>query len=137
MEIDRFHLFLNTNEEEIKMKQLKTAAFVAVLLGAGAAWAGGDGHGHHGAGAAANATAQTVSSDATMTDGEVRKVNKGVQKVTLKHSEIKNLGMPPMTMVFRVKDASLLDKVQAGDKVRFAAEKGDGGFVVTRLEPAK
>ncbi len=35
-----------------------------------------------------------------------------------------------MKMVFQVRDAALLDKVQAGDKVRFSAEKIDGKFTV-------
>ena len=35
-----------------------------------------------------------------MTEAEVRKVDKAHGKVTLKHGEIKNLDMPPMTMVF-------------------------------------
>jgi Cu/Ag efflux protein CusF len=77
------------------------------------------------------AFAQTPSD---MTDGEVRKVDKGAAKVTIKHSEIKNLEMPPMTMVFQVKDAALLDKVKAGDKVRFRAEKVGSGYVVTAIE---
>ena len=54
---------------------------------------------------------------AEMTDGEVRKVSKDTGKITLKHGEIKNLDMPPMTMVFQVKDPGLLDKVKPGDKV--------------------
>jgi Cu/Ag efflux protein CusF len=45
--------------------------------------------------------------------------------------------MPGMTMVFQVKDASLLDKVKAGDKVKFAAEKTDSAIVVTAIEPVK
>jgi Cu(I)/Ag(I) efflux system periplasmic protein CusF len=69
-----------------------------------------------------------------MTDGEVRKVDKGAAKVTIKHGEIKNLEMPPMTMVFQVKDAALLDKVKAGDKVKFRAEKAGSGYVVTAIE---
>ena len=72
---------------------------------------------------------------AEMTDGEVRKVNKETNKITIKHGEIKSLDMPPMTMVFQVKDAGLLDKVKPGDKVRFAAEKSAGGaLVVTEIE---
>jgi len=74
---------------------------------------------------------------ADMTDGEVRKVDKEAAKLTIKHGEIKNLDMPPMTMVFRVKDATLLDKVKAGDKVRFRAEKEGSAFVVTAIEPAR
>ena len=40
-------------------------------------------------------------------------------------------------MVFQVKDPAMLDKVQAGDKVRFKAEKVGGAFTVTAIEPAK
>ena len=45
--------------------------------------------------------------------------------------------MPAMTMVFQVKDPALLDKVKAGDKVKFAAEKIGGAFSVTTIETSK
>tara|TARA_B100001105_G_scaffold246270_2_gene229809 strand:+ start:6096 stop:6431 length:336 start_codon:yes stop_codon:yes gene_type:complete len=76
-------------------------------------------------------------SPASMTDGEVRKIDKETKKITLKHGDIKNLDMPGMTMVFQIKDAALLDKVKAGDKVMFTAEKADGAIVVTAIEVAK
>ena len=47
------------------------------------------------------------------TEAEVRKVDKDAGKITLKHGEIRNLDMPPMSMVFQVKDKALLDKVKA------------------------
>lgn len=72
-----------------------------------------------------------------MTDGEVRKVDKEAKKITLKHGEIKNLGMPAMTMVFQVKDPALLDKVKSGDKVRFNAENVNGALVMTSIEASK
>ncbi|RTL45538.1 MAG: copper-binding protein [Burkholderiales bacterium] len=72
-----------------------------------------------------------------MTDGEVRKIDKDSQKVTLKHGEIKNLGMPGMTMVFKVKEASVLDAIQVGSKVRFAADKMDGALIVTAIEAVR
>ncbi len=72
-----------------------------------------------------------------MTDGEVRKIDKDSQKITLKHGEIKNLGMPGMTMVFKVKEASALDAVQVGSKVRFVADKVDGALVVTAIEAVR
>ena len=74
---------------------------------------------------------------ADMTDGEVRKVDKAQKKITLKHAEIRNLDMPPMTMVFVVRDAALLDKVQAGDKVRFKAIDDGGKLTVTEIETGK
>ncbi|PZP90843.1 MAG: hypothetical protein DI587_37365 [Variovorax paradoxus] len=72
-----------------------------------------------------------------MTEGEVRKIDKDNKKITLKHGPIKNLDMPSMTMVFNVNDAALLDKVQAGDKVRFKASGEGGKFTVTDLQAAK
>ena len=71
------------------------------------------------------------------TDGEVRKVDKAGGKVTLKHGPIANLEMAPMTMVFRVKDPAMLEKLKEGDKVRFKADKVQGAFTVTELAPAK
>jgi Cu(I)/Ag(I) efflux system periplasmic protein CusF len=72
-----------------------------------------------------------------MVDGEIRKIDKGSAKITIKHGEIKRLDMPPMTMVFQVKEPTLLNKVKAGDKVRFRAEQTPGGFVVTAIDAAK
>ena len=74
---------------------------------------------------------------ADRSDGEVRKVDKEAGKLTLKHGEIKNLDMPPMTMVFQVNDRAMLDGLEPGDKVRFSAETTAGGaLVVTRIERA-
>lgn len=69
-----------------------------------------------------------------LAEGEVRKVNKDAGKLTIRHGELKNLDMPPMTMVFRVKDPAMLDQVQAGDKVRFTAEKIEGQYTVVEME---
>jgi Cu/Ag efflux protein CusF len=72
-----------------------------------------------------------------LTDAEVRKVDKEAGKVTLKHGEIKNLDMPAMTMVFRVKESAMLDQLKPGDRIRFQAEKIGGQIVVTAMEPAR
>lgn len=69
-----------------------------------------------------------------MTEGEVRRIDKSAAKITLKHDEIRHLEMPPMTMVFQVREASLLDKIQVGGKVRFRAEKVGGAYIVTAIE---
>jgi Cu/Ag efflux protein CusF len=73
----------------------------------------------------------------SMSEGEVRKVDKDAQKITIKHGPLKNLDMPPMTMVFRVKDPAMLDAVKQGDKVKFVAENIGGQFVVTEIGPAQ
>jgi Cu/Ag efflux protein CusF len=77
-----------------------------------------------------------AQADASMTDGEVRKVDKGNRKITLKHGEIKHLNMPGMTMVFQVKDPALLDRIKPGDKVRFHAEQVNDTLIITTIEPA-
>lgn len=82
------------------------------------------------AGAAATAAAP-------LAEGEIRKVDKSAGKLTIRHGPLENLGMPPMTMVFRVKDAAMLERVRPGDKVRFRAERIEGVFTVTQLEPAQ
>ena len=70
------------------------------------------------------------------TEGEVRMIDKPQARLTLRHAEIKNLDMPAMTMVFRVRDTRLLDTLAVGDKVRFEAEKLDGEFTLTRIVKA-
>ena len=74
---------------------------------------------------------------ASMTEGEVRKIDKETKKITLKHGEIKNLDMPGMTMVFVVKDKAMLDKLKAGDKVKFKAINDAGKFTVTEIQPVR
>jgi Cu(I)/Ag(I) efflux system periplasmic protein CusF len=81
--------------------------------------------------------AKPVAGSNTLTDGEVRKVDKDAKKITIRHGPIQNLDMPPMTMVFQVKDPAVLDQVKAGDKVKFAVEKVGGAFTVMSIERTK
>lgn len=86
---------------------------------------------HHGHGAPQGA--QTAGA---LIDGEVKKVDKGAGKITIKHGPLVKLEMPAMTMVFRVADPKMLDQVKAGDKVKFEADKVNGALTVVTLEPA-
>jgi Cu/Ag efflux protein CusF len=72
----------------------------------------------------------------TLTQGEVRKVDKGARKITIQHEPIRNLEMPAMTMAFAVKDAAMLDAVKRGDKVRFRVEKIGEAYTVTLIQKA-
>jgi Cu/Ag efflux protein CusF len=83
------------------------------------------------------ASAAVVAWAQATTEGEVRKVDTAQQKITLKHGEIKNLDMPPMNMVFQIRDPAMLSQVKAGDKVRFTADKIGGAYVVTSIEVMK
>jgi Cu/Ag efflux protein CusF len=86
---------------------------------------------------AAHHAAAGASTAADMTEGEIRKVDKTAGTMTIKHGEIRNLGMPPMTMVFKAKSPALFEKVRPGDKVRFTAEQTTAGaLIVTDIQPA-
>jgi len=105
------------------------AAGIALAFSASVAmpaWAAGD------PGTPGTVIAQASTAD--MTDAEVRKVNKEGGTLTLKHGDIKNLDMPGMTMVFAVKDKAMLDKVKAGDKIKFKAINDAGKFTVTEVQ---
>ncbi len=83
------------------------------------------------------AQATSSESGAPLAPGEVKKVDKDTGKVTIKHGPLENLGMPAMTMVFRVKDPAMLDQLKVGDKINFLAEKWNGSLTVMRFEAVK
>lgn len=126
------------------IKKISTAfTLTAVMALSSAAFADAvKGHEHHNADAtnatgAASATKALPAADADMTNAEVRKVDKDSKKITLKHEAIKSLDMPGMTMVFQVRDAALLDKAQAGDKVKVKIIQEGNAYVVTEIQPNK
>jgi Cu(I)/Ag(I) efflux system periplasmic protein CusF len=83
-----------------------------------------------------NKTVASSQMTAALSDGEIRKVDKDAKKLTIRHGPLANLNMPPMTMVFQVQDAAMLDEVAPGDKVKFEAQKIGGAYTVTRIESA-
>lgn len=115
------------------MRNLFTAVFVAAAAVSPFALADSDHGKHAGHGGAPQGAAQAGA----MTDGEIRKVDKDAKKLTIKHGPLQNLDMPGMTMVFQVGDPAMLDRVKAGDKVKFQAEKLGGAFTVTKIELAQ
>ncbi len=113
----------------MKIRPLAATLGLAALLCA-PAFAGNDAHGSHG-------MDHGTTAAAAMAEGTVKKLDKSAGKLTIAHGPLENLGMPGMTMVFRTKDPAMLDQVKAGDKIRFTAERINGAFTVTALEPAK
>ena len=112
------------------MKHAIQIALLGLALAAPAfAQKSGADHSSHQSGAA--------SEGAALTDGEIRKVDKEAKKITIKHGPIQNLDMPAMTMAFQVKDATMLEKVKIGQKVKFRVENLAGAYTVTRIEVAR
>jgi Cu(I)/Ag(I) efflux system protein CusF len=71
--------------------------------------------------------------DGNMIKADVVKVDKPAGKITLKHGPIKNLDMDAMTMVFRAGDPAMLDKVKAGDRIEFEADRVNGAITITKI----
>ncbi len=89
---------------------------------------------------AAQPAAETRSTETggAMTAGVVKKVDKAAGKVTISHEPSAYPGMEKkMTMIFRVKDPAMLDRLKPGDKINFVAEKVNGKFTVMQVEPAE
>lgn len=79
----------------------------------------------------------SVAQALPMADAQVRKIDLDAKTITLRHSEIKNLGMPGMSMVFQMKDPALLETVKVGDKVKFTADKVNGVLTVISIEVSR
>ncbi len=87
-------------------------------------------HSSH-AGMASKATSQALS------EGTIRKLDRGAGSITLSHGPIENLGMSAMTMTFMFKKGVLPASLKEGDKVRFRAEAKDSQYYVVRIEAAQ
>jgi Cu/Ag efflux protein CusF len=79
-------------------------------------------------------SASTTSLNTALTDAEVKKVDAETGMVTLKHGALENVGMPPMTMAFKAKDAAMVRQVKEGDKVKVRVENVNGTLTIVKLE---
>jgi Cu(I)/Ag(I) efflux system protein CusF len=65
--------------------------------------------------------------------GEVRGIDSAAGKITIKHGAIADLGLPAMTLVYRI-DPSLLAGIKPGDKVAFTATRENDKYVVIAIK---
>ncbi|MBU1332236.1 MAG: copper-binding protein [Gammaproteobacteria bacterium] len=77
---------------------------------------------------------EAAQANASISQGEVRKIDAANQEITLRHGPLANIGMPPMTMVFQVQDAAQLEGLKVGDKVSFVAQQQGSQFVASELQ---
>ncbi|MDR6497137.1 Cu/Ag efflux protein CusF [Burkholderia ambifaria] len=119
------------------MKKLiaTTAAVLAIGALATPAFAAGDMSGMDMSGMKMSSDG-SAESNAALTDAEVKKVDAATGKVTLKHGALDNVGMPPMTMAFKAKDAAMLAQVHVGDKVKVRIENVNGTMTIVKLVKA-
>ncbi|MBI2737244.1 MAG: copper-binding protein [Rhodospirillales bacterium] len=75
-----------------------------------------------------------LSGERVLAAGRVVNVDIEAGKITIEHKPITHLYMESMTMIFRVKDPTMLTGLTPGDKIRFKVERDNEGFVITRIE---
>lgn len=76
-------------------------------------------------------SARTTAPD--FTAGLVKKLDVDRGLVTLKHGPIESMGMPDMTMIFRLANPEQMQGLKVGDHVVFRVEKIRGSLVVVEL----
>lgn len=114
----------------LKKQQLLIPVFLAVLSGGDLALAATS-HDHDASGMA---PAATQGIDAT---GTIKSVDATAGKLVIDHDPIPALKWPKMVMDFRLRDKAMVNKVKAGDKVKFTMMPGEkGSYIVTAIEPA-
>jgi Cu/Ag efflux protein CusF len=87
---------------------------------------------------AGHAAAPAATKGTSSGEGEIRRIEKENKRLVIKHGPITGpLAMGPMSMMFSVKDAALLDPLKAGDKVRFEVEQQGDLLMITKLVPLK
>jgi Cu(I)/Ag(I) efflux system periplasmic protein CusF len=82
-------------------------------------------------------SAFSADQSADLSEGTVKKIDAPSQRVMLAHGPIANIGMGPMTMVFKVKEPAMLKKLKEGERVRFRVEEIGGDYTIVRIEAAK
>lgn len=85
-------------------------------------------------GANAGSAKSTASMDTALADGVVQTVDRQTGMVTIEHGELKNVGMPAMTMAYKAKDAAMLKQAKEGEKVKFRLENLNGTYTITTLK---
>ena len=93
-----------------------TPTVLTLLLAASGATQAHDGS-HGNAHERHAAQAGQTNPAAQLVDGQIKKVDAATGRVTIAHAPLPNLGMPAMTMAFKVKDAKWLGQMKDGEKM--------------------
>ena len=70
----------------------------------------------------------------TVTKGTVKEIDTKAGKVTIIHEELVDLGMPAMTMVFRLAQTDMMSKLSEGQEIEFVADRVNGKLTVVELK---
>ncbi|MBX9918009.1 MAG: copper-binding protein [Nitrosomonas sp.] len=75
----------------------------------------------------------SVSSNLISARGMVLQVDQSNATIKINHDPIAALNWPRMTMSFRLKERSLIDKIKEGDIVEFLLQKEASDYVIVKL----
>lgn len=117
------------------MKLAAISLSVALALGVSSAYAQTSApKGGHAHGAPEPAPCcDTGQAKAYQAAGVVKKSDSAKRTVTIAHGPVKDLNWPAMTMAFKVKDKTLLDKLAAERKIDFTFVQDGKDYVITAL----
>ena len=112
--------------------------------GHGAGHGGGHHHGHSGHGDHnggehnhESTHGAAAGGDLPLVEAEVRRVNTRANTLSVRHGDIPNIDMPPMTMTFQVADPALLEGLSVGDNILVTVDRIDGAYTVMSVEPVQ
>jgi Cu(I)/Ag(I) efflux system protein CusF len=114
----------------MKKSIVQCAVLMAALVAASAAFADDMAGMKMSGGAMSHASAP---GNAALTDAVVKHVDAAGGMITLKHGALANVGMPPMTMAFKAKDAAMVGEVKEGDSVKVRVENVNGELTIVKL----
>jgi Cu(I)/Ag(I) efflux system periplasmic protein CusF len=115
----------------MKLTHILFVSALAALSGMAQAQSSGHAHGYA---ADAKAAAPAAGVLASGVDGEVRRIDRDNARLSIRHGEIKAIDMPPMTMVFHVRDTKQLDGIKVGDKIRFSISRDEGKLFASEMQ---
>jgi len=116
----------------MKLAALAFAGVFALTAGAAAADCGPNPNPQAKAAEHQAPCAQTAAkqSPAHRASGVVKKTDAAKSAVTLAHDPVRELNWPAMTMAFKVKDKSVLDRLAVGKKVEFTFVQDGRDYVI-------
>jgi len=82
------------------------------------------------------ASVPASASQQALSDGVVNAVDPGAATLTIEHGMLANIGMPAMTMTYKVADPAMLLHVKTGDHIKFRVENVQGTLTVVALKHA-
>lgn len=80
------------------------------------------------------AAVSSYAEEPAWTKGTIKKVDKEQGKVTVRHEEIGHLEMPSMTMIFRVADPAMLERLTPGQEGEFYFVRENGKMMIKQIK---